>query len=441
MRRAGSLLLGFAACFVLGAAPAGAAANCPATLGTQVAAGNPGNATVAWVQQCTVPTTEVVASSSSAPGIFPAATVVSPPGPGVQLLGNVVSDAAGDAWIFGTSNRVVYGPKATQDLEITGRWVAFRPAGGSFTTTPLPAGIVQTSNVTVSPAGRIALAWITPKGDTAIATADRSATFSLLGVQRGFLVSSLGIDAAGSITLAGVPSTPFAGAYRWVEVLTQRTTGGGFAKTIVDRLARPNRSCAHHGPPPTAGGPKLAIAPSGATLLAWTVLLERCPSARSTGMVAARPGDGQGFGRGIRFSTDLASYGFTGGVAVDDSGHGLVGWQRRNSHFVVDVVDPQGHPARRATDLGRGAGALLASPGGAAAATIVDYLSAGTRVSLSTGSTTAGLGAPQPVGTGAGSMALDSAGTALVARAAAPGVTVQGYGPAPFGPVTVTAVP
>src|SRR4029077_18269522 len=224
------------------------------------------------------------------------------------------------------------------------------------------------------------------------------------------------------------------------EVLTQSATGGGFAKTIVDRLVRPARGCGRHGPPPSAGGVKLAVAPSGAALLAWTVLLARCPNARSTGMVAVRPAGGHGFGRGARFSTDLVSYGFTGGVAVDDSGHGLVGWQRRRNHFAVDLVDAQGHPARRPTDVGRGGGTLLASPGGGAVATVLDYLSVPTRVSLSTGSTTAGLGAPQPIATGnTGSIALDSAGTAIVARAAAPGVTMQAYGPAPFGPVAVTA--
>ena len=384
MRRAGSLLLGFAACFVLGAAPAMAdTPNCPRTLVAQVAAGDPGNATVAWVEECIFGTSDVVASSSTAPGIFPAATVVSPPGTGLQLLGNVVSDAAGDTWIFGTSNRIVYGPKATQQVEITGRWVAFRPAGGSFSTTTLPIAMLQTA-VAVSRTGRIVVAWITSNGDTAIATADPSATFSMLPVQRGFQVSSVGINAAGTITLAGLPRTPSAGAYRWIEVLTQSVPNGGFAKTIVDRLVRPRYGCGRHGPPPSAGGVKLAVAPSGAALLAWTVLMARCPLARSTGMVAARPAGGQSFGRGARFSADLASYGFTGGVAVDDSGHGLVGWQRRNSHVAVDLVDPQGHPAPRATDLGRGGG------GGAHAGErrrrgrrdIVAYLSNGARLSL-----------------------------------------------------------
>src|SRR5262249_32019272 len=143
------------------------------------------------------------------------ATAGSPP----QLLENVVTDAAGDTWIFGTTDKVVFGPKATQDLEVTGRWVAFRPAGGTFTTAPLPRGILLASNVAVSPTGQIVRAWSTASGDTGLATANRSATFAMLPVQR-FDTDDVGIDAAGTITLAGTPRFRSPGAGRWVETRT-----------------------------------------------------------------------------------------------------------------------------------------------------------------------------------------------------------------------------
>jgi hypothetical protein len=442
MRRTCPLLLVLAACLALGGAPAVAdTATCPNALAVGAAAGAPGNVTVAWGEGCELGVTDVVASSSTAAGVFVDAVVVSPPGAGVKSLARVVSDAAGDTWVFGTTHRVVHGPKAQQDLELIGRWVAFQPAGGAFATTSLPANI-PTPFVAVSPSGRIVMAWTTSTGSTAIATADRSANFSRLPAQRGFLVADVGIDASGAITLAGVPAYGQPGEGRWVETLTG-TTSGRFTKTVVDRLPRPTHGCGRHGPTPVAGRPQLSVAPSGSTLLAWSIAFEQCSRPNPVVMVAQHL-PGAGFSPRRRVPADIPAFQVDGNVAIDDAGRGLIGWERGDGRYAVDVIDGHGTPRPRPTTLGVpfSRGTIVVAPGGAAAAVIRTVLRTGQRISVSTGSTTSGLGPPQTLPGGPlGAIALDPVGNLIAATGAANAVTVQGLGPAPFGPVTVTAAP
>jgi hypothetical protein len=454
---AGVLLVLAAGSPALAATPTPSCPRPPSPRRVATAVDGVGEALVVWHQTCVDATQhesdDVVAALGSGPGMFPAAVAISPPGR-LADVSQVASDAAGDMWVLG--NLLVQGQKIDEPGEpapgIHGAWVAFRPAGGVFGPAQVLAADAQDVRVASDAAGHVVIGWNTEAHGARLETADATGRRSAVAARPALQLTGLGIDAAGNVTVVGIPARDVSGGAHEVDQVTAAAGRRFSAVRVLARIARPASGCAHRGPAPTVAPPQLAVAPSGEALAAWGVAENGCGNvAVMLGDVTQRGLSGH-FGYVHTFTRHFATFVYDDAenVAVDNAGGGLLGWigGPGGTDFMATRVAVTGIPTSRVLGSGAVSEAVAFNASAVVAAIATFHSATANPVNLWTGSTVVGLPISYPLGNGVDgfvpseALAVDPAGDALAAWVGPSGVTVQQSGlTSSFGPVALSTSP